>query len=166
MDGQEGGRRTSAVNGEGEGTEGRGGAGADIRSGSAVEGMAAVPATSAEARAAVLAVLESRVRARGGDMAEVVVTDALLITSELVTNATRHGGGLTGFAAEIEGDALRVCVRDASPVRPVSPPAPAAAEAAPRIGGYGWQMVRRLAREVTVTIHGTGKTIAAVLPLA
>lgn len=127
---------------------------------------AGIPATSAEARAAVLAVLESCFGGPGnGRPQDVVVADVLLVTSELVTNAHRHGGGLTHFTAEVDGDALRLCVGDASPVRPVSPPAPAVPAEIPRIGGYGWQMVRRLAREVTVTTHSAGKTISAVLML-
>jgi anti-sigma regulatory factor (Ser/Thr protein kinase) len=132
----------------------------------AADVMAALPTSSAEARAAVLALLESRFCRGGANWREdVVVADVLLVTSELVTNADRHGGGLTRFTAEIQGDVLHLCVGDANPAHPVSPPAPAVPAETPRIGGYGWQMVRRLARTVTVTTHSAGKTISAVVAL-
>ncbi|MEW1866309.1 MULTISPECIES: ATP-binding protein [unclassified Streptomyces] len=142
------------------------GAGTGIGSGGAAGSPSALPRSSADARAAVLALLERRFCAPAADWREtVVVADVLLVTSELVTNANRHGGGLTRFSAEIDGDALRLYVGDASPEPPVSPSGPDAAEDMPRIGGYGWQMVCRLAHEVTVVTHRAGKTISAVLPL-
>ncbi|MCX4775417.1 ATP-binding protein [Streptomyces sp. NBC_01264] len=48
----------------------------------------------------------------------VTTADALLVTSELVTNAIRHGGGLIAFCAEITGEALRVCVSDGARTLP------------------------------------------------
>lgn len=126
-----------------------------------------LPVSSAQARARVLALLEGRFRRSREDRLDedLTVIDALLVTSELVTNAHRHGGGLTRFTAVIEGDALHVTVGDANPAHPVSPPAPAAPAEAARIGGYGWQMVLRLARTVTVASHSAGKTISAVVAL-
>ncbi|MEV7729362.1 ATP-binding protein [Streptomyces sp. NPDC087917] len=91
-----------------------------------------------------------------------VVTDALMITSELVTNAIRHGGGLTAFDACIRGGVLRLLVADNSPVHPFTQTGEAPGI---RIGGYGWPLVQSLADLVTVTPHGAGKQIAAHLAL-
>ncbi|ANZ21001.1 ATP-binding protein [Streptomyces noursei] len=116
-----------------------------------------LPATSAEARDRVLALL----RACHRQVDEVVVADALLITSELVTNALRHAGGVTGFAARIAGDRLEVIVEDASPVRPFVP----SDIRDGRIGGYGWSLVRRLATSVAITPAAAGKGIHIALRL-
>ncbi|MEU6390856.1 ATP-binding protein [Streptomyces sp. NPDC046939] len=84
--------------------------------------------------------------------------DALLIASELASNALRHGGGLVRFAARAHDGALVIEVEDASPeeplLRPHDPTVP---------GGFGWLMVNNLARSVTVEPHGQGKTVRAVL---
>lgn len=163
MAAQELGRRVSVVSGEA--ADEQQGAGADLGSGGAGV-TAGLPASSAAARAAVMALLESRFSRTGTDWPrEMVIADVLLVTSELVTNANRHGGGLTLFTAAIDGGALHLCVGDASPAHPVSPPAPAVPAVTPRIGGYGWQMVHRLARTVGVVTHGAGKTISAVVAL-
>ncbi|MFD5899598.1 hypothetical protein [Streptomyces sp. NPDC060366] len=44
---------------------------------------------------------------------DVVLADALLVTSEPVTNAPRHGAGITDFAAELARDGPRITVADA-----------------------------------------------------
>ncbi|MDJ0380447.1 ATP-binding protein [Streptomyces sp. G-G2] len=117
-----------------------------------------MPTTVAAARETVAALLE-----RSGLAPDRrAVMDALMVTSELVTNAIRHGGGLTSFHAYVRGDALLVSVGDHSPEHPVS-----AAGHVPgiRIGGYGWPLVQSLADRVTVTPHGDGKRITADLTL-
>lgn len=100
-----------------------------------------------------------------GLAADVIVADALLVTSELVTNAVRHGGGLTGFAAELTDEGLRLAVADASPDLPVSYDAGTETSGVGRIGGYGWALVRRLAKQVSVTVHPGGKNIVALISL-
>ncbi|MFD5039982.1 ATP-binding protein [Streptomyces sp. NPDC058377] len=123
-----------------------------------------VPRNAAAARDAVVRLLRERFRGRRGEEpAEVVVGDALLVTSELVTNAVRHGGGLTGFTTEITDEGLLLTVSDASTRPPVT------AERDPAVvpvGGYGWLLVRRLAKRVSVTYLPDGKHIAALIPLA
>ncbi|MFI2783493.1 ATP-binding protein [Streptomyces sp. ALB3] len=141
--------------------------GADGRS--APEGTAstgrgpAVPRNAAAARDVVTRLLDARFCGLGGEgPADVVVADALLVTSELVTNAVRHGGGLTGFSAEITDDGLLLTVADASTLPPVTAergPATAA------VGGYGWLLVRRLAKQVSVTYVPGGKHIVALVAL-
>ncbi|WNI14461.1 ATP-binding protein [Actinacidiphila sp. ITFR-21] len=91
-----------------------------------------------------------------------VVTDVLLVTSELVTNAIRHGGGVTGFAATVEDGFVCLVVSDASSARPTRSPAEPG-----RPGGYGWPLVCLVADEVTVTPHpGGGKSISVRMRLA
>ncbi|MEV2248671.1 ATP-binding protein [Streptomyces sp. NPDC049970] len=122
-----------------------------------------MPRNAASARATVTHLLASRIHGPAGQgLAEVVIADALLVTSELVTNAFRHGGGLTGFTAELTDEGLLLAVADASPDAPVTSPHP------PRtahVGGYGWPLVCRLAKRVSITFHPGGKRIIALVAL-
>ncbi|MEU0674691.1 ATP-binding protein [Streptomyces sp. NPDC006172] len=113
------------------------------------------PFTAATARDHVRRLL----RTRAAPPSSTVVDDALLVVTELVTNAVRHGGGLTGFDARLAGDALTVSVSDASPALPHT--VPRDDPAAP--GGFGWPLVNRLSRQVTVTPRAGGKTVSVVL---
>lgn len=126
-----------------------------------------VPENAAAARDTVMRLLTSQFGGlvSEGPAADVVVADALLITSELVTNALRHGGGITGFAAELTDEGLRIAVADASPDLPVSCDADNETSGVGRIGGYGWPLVRRLAKQVSVTVHPGGKSIVALISL-
>ncbi|GAA1536145.1 hypothetical protein GCM10009730_51680 [Streptomyces albidochromogenes] len=87
------------------------------------------------------------------------VTDTLvLVVSELVTNALRHGGGRYTLELSADEDAMRVAVSDLDPAHP--------REVTPDLnggsGGFGWHMVRRLTDEVTITPSPRpGKTITA-----
>ncbi|WP_330177015.1 ATP-binding protein [Streptomyces sp. NBC_01498] len=122
-----------------------------------------LPANAAAARAQVMDLLDSRFCTLDEHtLGDVVLADVLLVTSELVTNALRHGGGITDFVVELGADELRLVVADAS-VRP-----PVTMTRAPgefTVGGYGWALVNRLARSVAVRVTGTGKRIEAVLGL-
>ncbi|MEU1928282.1 ATP-binding protein [[Kitasatospora] papulosa] len=122
-----------------------------------------VPRNAAAARDMVTRLLETEFCVLGEEgPVDVVVADALLVTSELVTNAVRHGGGLTGFTAEITDDGLLLTVADASTRAPVTEERdPAAAS----VGGYGWLLVRRLARRVSITYLPDGKHIVALVAL-
>lgn len=83
-----------------------------------------------------------------------VVDDVLMIVSELVSNAVRHAGGVTGFSVRREGETVVVEVADASPAHPRSP------GTAPDVpGGFGWMLVNRLADRVDVAFGPGGKTI-------
>ncbi|MFI8391924.1 ATP-binding protein [Streptomyces sp. NPDC085540] len=126
------------------------------------------PRTAVQARDRVRALLESSAVVRVGTAdGEAFLTDALLVTSELVTNAIRHGGGLLGFDASLcaGGTGLRIAVTDAVSTAPQSPPARPAGAAAGR-GGYGWPLVHRLTRSMRIipAAHG-GKRIEVVVPL-
>lgn len=92
---------------------------------------------------------------------EECLENAVLVTSELVTNAIRHGGGLTGFSVTVLDNACEVTVTDRSTRLPSA--------RTPRHdttpGGFGWPIVRRLTNAVAVTVTSTGKTIRVALPL-
>ncbi|BET52284.1 ATP-binding protein [Streptomyces tendae] len=99
----------------------------------------------------------------GREVREEDVVDLLLVVSELVTNAIRHGGGLAGFEALPTEEGLRIAVHDHSAV------VPRAVYAFPAThpgGGYGWPLVTRLARDIAVEARPQGgKTISALVPL-
>ncbi|MFI6346099.1 ATP-binding protein [Streptomyces sp. NPDC050560] len=91
---------------------------------------------------------------------EHIVADVLLVVTELVSNAERHGGGLTSFEATVCDGEILVDVGDRSP-RP--PHTTSRGSAAP--GGFGWPLVRRLSRRVRVQTAGHGKVIRVALAL-
>ncbi|MFJ9338721.1 ATP-binding protein [Streptomyces sp. NPDC101733] len=113
------------------------------------------PGTVARAREVAAGILEES----GLSPGDRLVADALLVTSELVTNAMRHGGGLTAFRAEVRDGAFRVLVADRNPDPPVTRVGPTVG----CVGGYGWRLVHTLASHVTVTLHAAGKHITATL---
>lgn len=85
--------------------------------------------------------------ARGVD--DGVIETAVLLTSELVTNALRHAGGPPVLRAEVSRDTVRVSVADESRTMPVLQTWPAhTAE-----GGRGLLLVSELAAQWGVT-HG------------
>ncbi|MEU9237322.1 ATP-binding protein [Streptomyces subrutilus] len=116
-----------------------------------------VAATAAGARHRVSELL---VRV-GVSLDSVIAADALIVTTELVTNAIRHGDGLTLFRTVLTGDALHLFVGDASPrspsARPHSPGLP---------GGHGWPLIHRLSENITITPFRDGKIIEAVVRLS
>lgn len=135
---------------------------------SGVRASPGAPRTAMQARDRVRALLRSSAIVRVGTAdVEVLLTDALLVTSELVTNAIRHGGGLLGFEASlcVGGTGLRIAVTDAVSTAPASPPSRPAGAVTGQ-GGYGWPLIHRLTRSVRITpaAHG-GKRIEVVVPL-
>ncbi|MEU6313336.1 ATP-binding protein [Streptomyces sp. NPDC047014] len=88
-----------------------------------------------------------------------LVERVLMVVSELVANAHRHAGGVTGFQVSVRDGRITVMVSDRSPLpprlRPRSPQSP---------GGFGWRMVKTLAPETFVRFHRGGKTVVAILP--
>ncbi|MGW2208720.1 ATP-binding protein [Streptomyces sp. NPDC001781] len=83
-----------------------------------------------------------------------------LIVSELVTNALRHAPGPALLHLSVSDGALRIEVRDDSPVAPaVRAPDPT------RVGQHGLGIVTALARSVSVEAAGAGKSVTAVVGL-
>ncbi|MFC7885684.1 ATP-binding protein [Streptomyces sp. NPDC057376] len=129
----------------------------------APDGPASTAVTSA---AAARAYAESVARAQWGagrGVREEDVVDLLLVVSELVTNAIRHGEGLAGFEVRPTDEGMWIAVHDHSAV------VPRAAYAFPtrhRGSGYGWPLVARLARDIAVDRRPAGgKTISVLVPL-
>ncbi|MDC7335334.1 ATP-binding protein [Streptomyces lydicus] len=116
-----------------------------------------IPATAAEARNRVHDLLH----AHPEPLDEVMLIDALLITSELVTNARRHAGGVTAFATRITGNRLEIRVEDPSPRHPANTSRNSPGD----IGGYGWPMVCQLATSIDIAPTSQGKAITVVLQL-
>lgn len=124
------------------------------------------PDTAAEARERVIHLLELHFGTAGAELQDdtVTVADALLVTSELATNAIRHGGGITAFQARIHRDCLILTIADGSDEMPRR--CEPSTNGTPALGGYGWALACRLARRVTIARHGGGgKTVTAHLPL-
>ncbi|NWF25400.1 ATP-binding protein [Streptomyces sp. PKU-EA00015] len=85
----------------------------------------------------------------------VAMGDVLLLVSEIVTNAYRHGG----FPYELELDRgpgrIWVQVSDTSAVRP----RPHGPHRAARSSGHGLYLLERLSADWGWARHGTGKTV-------
>ncbi|MFD7536160.1 ATP-binding protein [Streptomyces sp. NPDC001251] len=107
-----------------------------------------------EAGAAVLPLCDTLPRHQARRLYE----DVLLVASELVANALRHGGGITRFSARVRDDALVLQVADRSTSQPTRVPRDPSVP-----GGFGWLMVENLARSVSVETGARGKTVTAVL---
>ncbi|WP_055697733.1 MULTISPECIES: ATP-binding protein [Streptomyces] len=94
---------------------------------------------------------------------DTAVADAVLVTSELVTNAIRHGGGLRGFLCRVHSGFAEIAVDDASDEVPVT----RVRHSLLTSGGHGWPSVCRLASDVTVRhLPQGGKRITARIPLS
>lgn len=128
--------------------------GADAVAGGPVA-MDALPADAAEARALVSSFLALRVPRAP----ESTVIDVLLVVSELVTNALRHAGGVTGLRVSSGPGVVEITVRDAEQDVPVQREHDG--EWLP--GGYGWPLVRRVAEVTVVPLGAEGKSVRATL---
>ncbi|GAA2336807.1 ATP-binding protein [Streptomyces caniferus] len=113
---------------------------------------------AAEARAHVHELLS----AHRPHIDELSVIDALLVTSELVTNAQRHGDGISGFSARIVADRLEVTVADGNRRQPAT----AVGREKYAVGGYGWPMIQQLTACVVIIPTPGGKAITVTIPLA
>ncbi len=123
-----------------------------------------VPRTAMQARDRVQSLIESSgiLPGASGPGAD-VLSDALLVTSELATNAIRHGGGIVGFSASVSADGLLLAVADASGDHPVTL---ARQPGTFPVGGFGWPLICRLARSVEILpAPPGGKRIEVLVPL-
>ncbi|MFJ1709321.1 ATP-binding protein [Kitasatospora sp. NPDC088346] len=118
------------------------------------------PDALATARHLTRAFLALRTSADGPPAPEAVVEDALLLVTELVSNALRHAPGLCRLRLSLYPYRLIVEVEDSSPVLPKLRPA----DLTGRGGGVGLNAVHRLAAHVrTVPLTGAGKRVEAEL---
>jgi anti-sigma regulatory factor (Ser/Thr protein kinase) len=84
----------------------------------------------------------------------------VLVVSELVTNALRHGGGTCTLDLTAHPDSIEVAVNDRSP----QVPRMRTPDLNGGTGGFGWPMVNSLARATAVTRQTSGgKTVSAIL---
>jgi len=82
--------------------------------------------------------------------------EVLLVASELVTNAVRHGEGEVELRVGVDGDCVRIEVLDdghAAVAVPEREPAPMS------IGGRGLILVRQVARRWGTGFDRTGRTL-------
>jgi serine/threonine-protein kinase RsbW len=112
--------------------------------------LRAEPLASSEARRATRSVLEE------WQVPDAVVEDALLVVSELVTNAVRHAGESSTIELEIgqSGSLLRVALSDASTASPSPRSASHVAE-----GGRGMAILAALSDRWGIEPHGGGKQV-------
>ncbi|MFF3645285.1 ATP-binding protein [Streptomyces sp. NPDC002564] len=126
---------------------------------------APLPATASEARGQVVAVLQARADHCGTAVGERALADILLVVSELLTNALRHGGGVTRFEVGARAEEIRVTVGDRSTDLPRRRTVDQQRARAGGEGGYGWPLVHQLATGITITLERDGKLITVTLPL-
>ncbi|MFG3122169.1 ATP-binding protein [Streptomyces sp. NPDC048201] len=120
----------------------------------------------ADARRAVRRVVSERCRDRALDCADETLEDALLVASELTTNAILHGGGITCFEVDVDTRGVRLSVSDRSDELPDTTAQSDAEPDRSRTGGRGWPIVSLLARDVRVAgLPLGGKCVTAVVPL-
>ncbi|MGW8328890.1 ATP-binding protein [Streptomyces sp. NPDC055897] len=92
------------------------------------------------------------------------VSDALLVVTELITNAIRHGEGLSACTQEVQNGRLVLHVADHSDRLPAIP---SRSDCQPFEGGYGWSIVQTIADKVSLrALPSGGKQICAVLSLS
>ncbi|MFC9594127.1 ATP-binding protein [Streptomyces sp. NPDC056944] len=91
----------------------------------------------------------------GGAPGEVAAEDALLLVSEIVTNALTHGGVPYELRLDRTDGRLRVQVSDTSPVRPRAH----GRHHADRPSGHGLYLLGRLSAAWGCRPRGRGKTV-------
>jgi len=82
------------------------------------------------------------------------VDDVLLLTSELVTNAVRHGGSAVTLHVALGSDVIEIAVEDGSALLPTQPTA--LADNPYREGGRGLLIVSALASEWGIQAKPSG----------
>ncbi|WP_420031574.1 ATP-binding protein [Streptomyces sp. cg28] len=127
---------------------------------SAAQALETGEISCADARVAVRAALAEAGPGLPPARARQLSEDALLVVSELVTNALVHAGGATRLEAEVVDDEFRLRVSDASRT---APQRVRTRKGSP--GGYGMVVIQRLCSRLDVELGPEGKTITAALSL-
>ena len=91
---------------------------------------------------------------------------AVLLATELASNAIEHGGAPALLDAYVRADAIRIAVADPSPILPI--PRPMTDEAADELNerGRGLLLVAALASRWGADPHPHGKTVWCEIDLA
>ncbi|MEW2162787.1 ATP-binding protein [Streptomyces sp. NPDC007084] len=122
--------------------------------------------SAATARRHVQALVRHHPAFQAGGVRQEAVIDLLLVVSELVTNAIRHGDGLAGFAAVPADGGVRLEVRDHSDVVPIHAYGTGEVPRHRQANGYGWPLIIRLSRDITIEPSPDGgKSIRVFVPL-
>lgn len=122
--------------------------------------------SAATARRHVQTLLREHPGAPARGVSQEAVIDLLLVVSELVTNAIRHGDGLAGFEAVLTDGGVRLEVRDRSDVVPVHAYGTGEIPQHRQANGYGWPLIIRLSGDITIEpCPGGGKSIRVFVPL-
>lgn len=122
--------------------------------------------SAATARRHVQAVVRDHPGFQADGVNQEAVIDLLLVVSELVTNAIRHGGGLAGFEAAPTDGGIRLEVRDHSDVVPIHAYGTGEIPQHRQANGYGWPLIIRLSRDITIEpCPDGGKSIRVFVPL-
>jgi anti-sigma regulatory factor (Ser/Thr protein kinase) len=116
------------------------------------------PEAAAAARRFVREVLRSWQGGGLGPTRDGLVDDAVLLTSELVTNAVLHAGTSLHLTCRLAGDAVEIAVVDYSPGQLVTGTQPGGL-AAERTGGRGLGLPAKLASSWGVTYTHRSKTV-------
>ena len=129
--------------------------------------MTAAPITTAAmARAHVRDVVVEQWNSPTRRATEAALIDLVLVVSELVANAIRHGGGLAGFEVTPTREGVRLAVHDNSDVVPAAAFGPGGLPPVHHGNGFGWPLIIRLARDIAIDRRpGGGKTIRVLVPL-
>ncbi|HET6187645.1 MAG TPA: SpoIIE family protein phosphatase [Trebonia sp.] len=123
------------------------------------------PAAAAQARRFVRDTLRSWGLPGSEGQASALVDDAVLLTSELVTNAVVHAGTQVSLTCRLGGKAIEVTVRDRHPARsltagqPDQSGQPGPADPADRTSGRGLMLPSALATAWGVTYARTAKAV-------
>ncbi|TXS49320.1 ATP-binding protein [Streptomyces sp. uw30] len=122
--------------------------------------------SAAAARSYVRSVVGEAWRPATHRAGETAVMDLLLVVSELVANAIRHGGGLAGFEVTLLSEGVRLSVHDYSDAVPSAAYGPGTLPHPHEGSGYGWPLIIRLSREIHIERRREGgKTVTVFVPL-
>ncbi|MFD5620360.1 ATP-binding protein [Streptomyces yangpuensis] len=115
---------------------------------------------AAQARRAARAHLVTAAEDDGGYLPPLTMDTALLLISELVTNAVRHTSGGCLLEVRLASEGIDIEVTDTSDAEPEPRRPDRRGE-----GGWGWHLVNRLGTDVGIHHHAAGgKTIHVRVP--